>query len=62
MGKGVRRGEGGLEIRGRELILGKGPEWMGIRHHEQDISLPSKWGVFSAFDTRVCAQIFDYVL
>jgi hypothetical protein len=25
-------------------LPGKGPEWMGIRHHEQNTRLPSKLG------------------
>ncbi len=44
-------GQGGLEgvkgdwkVRGGQLIPGKGPEWMGIRHYEQDTGLLSKWG------------------
>ncbi len=28
------------------MLPGKGLEWMGIRHHEQDIDLPSKRGFF----------------
>jgi hypothetical protein len=33
---------GGLESK-VQLVSSKGPEWMGIRYHEQDIGLPSKW-------------------
>ncbi len=44
--KGAGRGYGGLDSKEGQLIPGKGPEWMGIRHHEQDSGLPSKWGVF----------------
>jgi hypothetical protein len=43
--EGVRMGEwgeGGYKVKGGQLLLGKGPEWMGIRHHEQDIGLLSK--------------------
>jgi hypothetical protein len=29
-----------------QLLAGKGPEWMGIRHHEQDTGPPSKLGIF----------------
>jgi hypothetical protein len=43
------RGWGGVrgdwKVKGGQLIPDKGPEWMGIRHHEQDVSLPSNWGV-----------------
>jgi hypothetical protein len=42
--KGWERGEGGKKVMGGQLLPGKGPEWMGIRHHEQDIGLPSKRG------------------
>ncbi len=28
---------------------GQGPEWMGILHHEQEISLPSKRGLLYSF-------------
>ncbi len=38
-GKGVR---GGWKVGGGQLIPGKGPEWMGIRHYEQNIGHPSK--------------------
>jgi hypothetical protein len=58
----MSRREGGMEISGGQLIPDKGAEWMGIRHHEQDIGLPSKWGVFPFLQTRVCAQIIDYML
>ncbi len=48
MGKGVGRGEGDWKVRGGQLIPGNEPEWIGIgiRYHEQDTGLPSKWGVF----------------
>ncbi len=45
---GLRRwegGEGGKNQRVGQLLTGKGPEWMGIRHHEQDIGPPSKVGI-----------------
>jgi hypothetical protein len=46
-------GEGGENHRAGQLLPGKGPEWMGIRHHEQDIGLPSKLGFFlSSFHKR----------
>jgi hypothetical protein len=58
--EGVR---GDWKVRGGHLIPGKGPEWMGILHNEQDIGLPSKWGFFSStFDVRGYAQIIYYVL
>ncbi len=39
------------------LCRRKGPGWMEIRHHEQDVGLPSKWGFFlSPFSTRGFAQ------
>ncbi len=38
---------GDWKVRGGQLIPDKGAEWIGICHHEQDVSLPSKWGVFS---------------
>jgi hypothetical protein len=38
--EGVR---GDWKVRGGQLIPGKGPEWMGIRHHEQDSGLPSNF-------------------
>jgi hypothetical protein len=40
----VGRGEGGKNQRVGQLLTDKGPEWMGIRHHEQDIGPPSKQG------------------
>jgi hypothetical protein len=40
--QGWERGEGGLKVKGGQLLAGKGPEWMGICHHEQNIGLPSK--------------------
>jgi hypothetical protein len=35
---------------------------MGIRHHEQETCLPSKWGSLFTFSERGCAQIIDDVL
>jgi hypothetical protein len=50
-----------------QLPTDKGPEWMGICHHEQDISPPSKF-VFCTY-TRgwltiivPCVNIIVYVL
>jgi hypothetical protein len=41
----LERREGGQKVKGGQLLPVRGPEWMGIRHHEQDIGLPSKMGV-----------------
>jgi hypothetical protein len=38
---------GDCKVRGEQLIPDKGLEWMGIRHHEQDVGLPNEWGVSS---------------
>jgi hypothetical protein len=43
--KGVRGVKVNWKVREGQLIPSKGPEWMGIHHHGQDISLPSKWGL-----------------
>ncbi len=43
------RGERGKSQRVGQLQPGKGPEWMGIRHHEQETGLPSKLGLFFTF-------------
>jgi hypothetical protein len=40
-----------------QLLPVKGPEWMGIGHYEQDISLPSKLGLFSSFSQGVRLMI-----
>jgi hypothetical protein len=37
---------GDWKVREGLLIPDKGPGWMGIRYHDQDVDLPSKWGVF----------------
>jgi hypothetical protein len=50
------------KVRGGQLIPGKGLEWMGIRHHKQDVGLESKWGFLFAFNARGYAQIIDDVL
>jgi hypothetical protein len=47
--KGRERGEGGWNQRVGHLLLGKGPEWMGIRHHEQNTGRPSMYGVLFFF-------------
>ncbi len=41
----MERGEEGKNQRMGQLLTGKGPEWMGIRHREQDIGPPSKSGI-----------------
>ncbi len=38
------RGGRGKSQRVGQLLPGKGPEWMGIRHHGQDTGPPSKSG------------------
>ncbi len=40
------RGEGVKSQRVGQLLTGKGPEWMGIHHHEQDTGPPSKLGFY----------------
>jgi hypothetical protein len=45
----VGKGEGGKNQRVGQLLPGKGPEWIGIRRHEQDIGLPSKLGIFTYY-------------
>jgi hypothetical protein len=55
--EGVGKEWRGLESKGGQLPPGKGPEEMGIRHHEQDIGLPSKLGFFSSFSQRVRLMI-----
>jgi hypothetical protein len=51
------------------MLAGKGPEWMVICHHEQDIGLPSKLGIFYFFlqevrfliDCAVCKYKQDFM-
>ncbi len=38
--------ERGKSQRVGQLLPGKGPEWMGIHHHEQDTGPPSELGFF----------------
>jgi hypothetical protein len=45
--EGVKGGERGKSQRVGQLLPGKGPEWMGIRHHEQETGPPSKSGFFN---------------
>ncbi len=59
--KGVGGVRGDWKVRGGQLIPGKRPGWMGIRHHEQDIGLPSKWGFPFFFNARGYAQIIYYM-
>jgi hypothetical protein len=42
----VDRGERGKSQGLGQLLPDWGPEWMGIRHHEQEAGPPSKWGFF----------------
>ncbi len=56
--EGVR---GDWRVRGGQFTPGKEPEWIGIRHHEQDIRLPSKWGFLFTLNARGYSQIIDYV-
>jgi hypothetical protein len=52
--RGERKVRGDWKVRGGQLIPRKGPEWMGIHHHEQDIviDIPSKWGFFYTFQCK----------
>ncbi len=43
--EGRERGERGKSQRLGQLLPDRGPEWMGIRHHEQETGPPSKLGV-----------------
>jgi hypothetical protein len=43
------RGERGKSQRVGQLLPDRGPEWMGIRHHEQETGLPSKLGFLIIF-------------
>jgi hypothetical protein len=44
------RGEGSQNQRVGQLLPDKGPEWIGICNHEQNIRLPSKFeGSFLSF-------------
>ncbi len=43
--EGWERGERGKSQRVGQLLPDRGPEWMGIRHHEQETSPPSKSGL-----------------
>jgi hypothetical protein len=56
--KGWERGEGGWNQGVGQLLSGKGPEWMGIRHHEQNTKLPSKLGFPFLF--FLLTRGFDY--
>jgi hypothetical protein len=42
--EGWERGERGKTQRVGQLLPDRGPEWMGISHHEQDTAPPSKLG------------------
>ncbi len=47
--EGVGKGERGKSQRVGQLLPGKGPEWMGIYHHEQETGPDSKLGFFITF-------------
>ncbi len=49
--------KGDWKVRGGQLIPSKGPEWMGIRNHEEDIGIPSKWVFLLPFNARGYAQM-----
>ncbi len=58
--KGWGRGERGKSQWVGQLLPGKGPEWMGIRHHELETSLPSKSGfsvIFAWGSIKNCPYI-----
>ncbi len=59
--EGVR---GDWKVRGGRLIPGKGPEWMEIRQHKQDIGLPSTVSVvsLSPLTQGIMPKIIDNVL
>ncbi len=40
--EGWERGERGKSQRVGQLLLNRGAEWMGIRHHEEETGPPSK--------------------
>jgi hypothetical protein len=47
--EGWERGERGKNQRVGQLLPDRGPEWMGISHHEQETGPPSKTGFFITF-------------
>ncbi len=47
--EGWERGEWGKSQRVGQLLPDRGPEWMGVHHHQQETSLPSKLGFFITF-------------
>ncbi len=51
---GVGNGWKGKSQRVGQLLLDWGPEWMGIRHHEQETGPPSKSGFFVIFARALC--------
>jgi hypothetical protein len=51
---GWEMGERGKSQRVGQLLLDWGPEWMGIRHHEQENGPPSKSGFFVIFARALC--------
>jgi hypothetical protein len=47
--EGWERGERGKSHRAGQLLPDRGPEWIGIRHHEQKTGPPSKLGFLIIF-------------
>ncbi len=47
--EGWERGERGKSQRVGQILPDRGPEWMGIRHHEQETGPPSKLGFLIIF-------------
>ncbi len=47
--EGWERDERGKSQRVGQLLPDRGPEWMGIRHHEQETGPPSKLGFLIIF-------------
>jgi hypothetical protein len=47
--EGWERGERGKSQRAGQLLPGRGPELMGILHHEQETGPPSKLELFIIF-------------
>ncbi len=60
-GGGWGKGERGQSLRVGQLLPGKEPEWIGIRHHEQDTGPPSKSGFF-IMSARGSINICLYIL
>ncbi len=58
--RGWEGGEGGKNQSEGQLLTGKGPDWMGIHHHEQDIGPPSKLGIL--YFCKGLDQQFLYIM